>query len=243
MDEAANILLKLYDMRAITINMEVNCPICKNNYYINDVDSLIECNECGNKFYPRQNKRLLHYYYKINEYYKDFKQPKTSPQLSLVSKYFQGDSVNMNSDKVSVFLSYCHVDEDYKNKLNIHLAPLKKMNKIKEWNDRELIVGSQFNNIIKKHLEEDDIIVLLISADFINSEYCYDIEMQKAIERCKNGQCKIIPVIVRPCLWQITPLKDFLVLPQDGKPISTYENKDNAYLEIVSAINQEIDNY
>ena len=242
-EEAANIMEKLSDMRAIILNIKANCPICKNDFCVEDINISIKCNECGNTFSLSQNKRYLHYYYTINESHKEFRKIREYPQLSIVSKYFQGDINNMNTNKVNVFLSYCHADEDYKNKLNIHLSPLKRMSKINEWDDRELKAGTQFDEIIKRHLEKDDVIILLISADFINSDYCYNTEMQKAMERCKKGQCKILPIIVRPCLWNITPLKDFLALPKDGKPLSTYENEDIAYLEIVEAINQEIDSF
>ncbi len=144
-------------------------------------------------------------------------------------------------NKVKVFLSYCHTDEEYKDKLNAHLAPLKRNNKIEAWNDRKLVAGSFFDAEIKRHLNEDDIIILLISADFINSDYCYEIEMQRALERMKNKDAILLAVIIRPCLWQETPLKDIQVLPKDGTPISTYANEDEGYLYVVKSIKEIID--
>ncbi|MBQ7795462.1 MAG: toll/interleukin-1 receptor domain-containing protein [Lachnospiraceae bacterium] len=149
----------------------------------------------------------------------------------------------MNEKELKVFMSYSHVDEGFKEKLEVHLSPLKRNKKICSWNDSELLVGTMIDDEINKHLEHDDIIILLVSADFINSDYCYGIEMEKAIERCKKGECKIVPVILRPCLWKETPLKKLLCLPRDGKAISMYENEDSAYLEVVTALNKIIENY
>lgn len=241
--EATNIFSKLYDMRAIIVDERIYCPSCNHDYIINDVNETIICTECGSSFAPLLHKNLIKYFYRINESYKDFKKEEVKPKLSVVSKLTQGDYERMSVSQVRVFLSYCHADEDFKNKLNKHLAPLKRCNKVKEWDDRQLIVGTLFEDTIKKHLQEDEIIILLISSDFINSDYCYNVEMEKAIERAKIGTCKIIPIIIRPCLWQITPLKDFLALPEDGKPISTYENEDLAYLEIVTELNKQIQDF
>lgn len=83
-----------------------------------------------------------------------------------------------------------------------------------------------------------DIIIFMLSSDFLDSYYCYDIEMKKAIEREKRGECKIIPVIVRACMWDETPLKNFLAFPKDGKSIEQYERKDDAYLEIAKGVRE-----
>ena len=142
--------------------------------------------------------------------------------------------------EISVFLSYSHKDEEYKNELDKHLTPLRKNGKISTWNDRKLLPGSRLDETIKEELRKSDIIILLVSADFINSNYCYETEMKQAIEKAKRGECNIIPVIVRPCMWEETPLKDFLLLPKDGKPISKYEDKDEAYLEVARGLSRII---
>ena len=96
---------------------------------------------------------------------------------------------------------------------------------------------------IKQHLKEDDIIVLLISADFINSDYCYEKEMKTAFERMEKKEAVVVPVIVRPCYWKTTPLGDIQALPKDGKPISKYQDEDDAYVEIVESISNIIDDF
>jgi len=101
-----------------------------------------------------------------------------------------------------------------------------------------LEAGSRLNEIIQEELNTSDIIIFMLSSDFLDSYYCYDIEMKKAIEREKRGECKIIPVIVRACMWDETPLKNFLAFPKDGKSIEQYERKDDAYLEIAKGVRE-----
>lgn len=153
-----------------------------------------------------------------------------------------GELDGMSDKTLNVFMSYSHVDEKFKEKLDVHLSPLKRNKKIRSWNDRELFAGAMMDEEIREHLENDDIIILLISADFIDSDYCYSIEMERAIERCKMGQCKIVPVILRPCLWKETPLKKILCVPKDGRAVSLHENEDSAYLEVATALNRIIEN-
>jgi len=243
--EAEDMMNFLFDRQAIEVERSISCPDCFMNYTINEMAQQIICVECGSEIIPARNKRLIRYFYKINEQCKLLKENdnQTKPRKSLISRIDErNDSITMKN-KVKVFLSYTHTDEKYKNKLNVHFAPLKRCNKVETWNDRELIAGTKFDAEIKKHLNEDEIIILLISADFIASDYCYDIEMKRALEREKNGECTVIPIILRDCLWQITPLKDLLALPKDGKPISTFVNEDEAYLQIVKAVNDIIDNF
>ena len=102
-------------------------------------------------------------------------------------EYEQYDEVQKKR-KVKVFFSYAHADETYKNELNKHLSPLKRSEKIEAWNDEELLPGSSFDDEIKQKLEQSDIIILLISSDFINSDYCYEIEMQNAMTRAERDE-------------------------------------------------------
>lgn len=143
--------------------------------------------------------------------------------------------------KVKVFLSYSHADEKFKEKLDQHLAPLKRNGKITTWNDRKLLPGSKLDEKIKEQLRQADIIIFMVSASFLDSDYCCETEMQEALEREKNGECKILPVIVRPCIWDETILKNFLALPEDGKAINKYDNEDEAYTEIAKGVKDIIE--
>lgn len=135
-----------------------------------------------------------------------------------------------------LFFSYSHKDEMFRDELETHLAILKRQGIIEPWHDKWIDVGSEINEAISHELESADIILLLVSPYFLDSNYCYDIEFQRAIGRHKKGEVKIIPVIVNPCDWKSTPLVDLLVVPKDGKPISKYPNYHDAFLEITTAI-------
>lgn len=245
--ETEEILQTLYDKKVVKMSITTQCPECFRPYNIKtlDIDKSIECIDCNNEFLPSENKRLLTYAYHINDksrYLQDA-QPKQKQRQSIITKINKKVDVEMVDKKIKVFLSYSHMDEEFKNKLDVHFAPLKRNNKVETWNDRKLIPGTLFDDEIKRHLNEDEIIILLISADFLNSDYCYEIEMTKALERMKNSDAIVIPIILRPCLWQETPLKDIQALPKDGTPISKYPDADDAYLEIVKNINNIIESF
>ncbi len=240
-DEKVNDILKeLLEVRAIVIETRILCPSCSEEYIIESEIESIECKNCEQIFIPNNYRRHMIYKYRINEYYREFKEQTCEQQVSLISEYRGKGENKKNMKKLKVFLSYSHADEEYKTQLDKHLSALKRIDSIESWNDRMLTAGEEFDAIIKQHLLEDDIIILLISSDFIDSDYCCLIEMQQAIERCKREECVIVPVILRPCLWQVLDIKQFLVLPQDGKPVTHFKNRDDAYLEIVNAVFESV---
>ena len=85
-------------------------------------------------------------------------------------------------------------------------------------------------------MENADIILILVSIDFINSKYCYDIELDRALERHAAGQCRVVPVILRGCLWQHAPFSKLQALPRDGKPATTWEDLDLALANVAEGI-------
>lgn len=137
---------------------------------------------------------------------------------------------------VNVFFSYSHKDEDLRNELEIHLAALKRQGVIRTWHDRRIIAGDEFAGNISENLESADIILLLVSPYFIASDYCYQVEMQRAMERHEAGEARVIPVILHPCDWHGTPFGKLLAVPADGKPVSKFPNMHDAFLEITKAI-------
>ena len=104
------------------------------------------------------------------------------------------------------FLSYSNQDEDLRNELEKHLAALRRDGVIDIWQDRRIGPGDEFDREISNQLESADIVLLLVSSDFLHSDYCYDIEMKRALERQTEGSARVIPVILRPCDWQKTLL-------------------------------------
>ena len=143
---------------------------------------------------------------------------------------------------VRLFFSYSHRDEEIRNELENHLSALKRQGVISTWHDRRIIAGQELDNAISRELEAAHIILLLVSPYFIASDYCYDVEMQRAIEKHYNKEAHVIPVIVHPCDWKDTPFGKLLATPKDGKPISKFPNQHDAFLEVTLAIKEAAKN-
>ena len=137
---------------------------------------------------------------------------------------------------MELFYSYSHVDEGFRNELEKHLSILKRQKCISQWHDRKLPAGIDWKNEIDAHLNSAHIILLLISADFLASDYCYDIEMMCALERHSKGEARVIPVILRPVDWKGSPFGKLLALPKDAKPVTLWSNQDEAFLSISEGI-------
>ncbi len=137
---------------------------------------------------------------------------------------------------IEVFFSYSHADEGLRDELAKQLKLLQRQGVISTWYDREIGAGEEFAGQIDRHLESARIILLLVSPDFLASDYCWDIETKRALERHKAGEARVIPIILRPCDWKNSPLKDLLARPTDGKPITTWANRDEAFLDVVTGI-------
>ena len=147
----------------------------------------------------------------------------------------------MVGNPVSLFISYARKDQALMRELENHLEPLKLSRLVDSWHDGCIAPGEEWEPQIKQNLESADIILLLISVDFIRSGYCYDIELQKAIERHQAGSACVIPIILRSCLWQQVPvsgmcLGDLQALPHNAKPISQWLDRDDAFTNIAQGL-------
>ena len=140
------------------------------------------------------------------------------------------------SKKARLFISYSHADEAIKDELIKHISPLKRLNLISEWHDRKISAGDQWREEISNKIEESEIIVLIVSIDFINSQYCYDIEMERALERQSLSECVVIPVIARSCMWQSAPFAELQALPTNGKAITSWGDRDEALTIVADGI-------
>lgn len=137
---------------------------------------------------------------------------------------------------LKVFVSYSHQDEKLKTKLMSHLEPLQRQNLIVHWHDRKLAAGVEWETEISKKLEDAEIILLLISIDFINSTYCYDIELERALERHDANEAKVVPIILRHCLWHHTPFAKLQALPKDAKAIAAWADEEEALVNVAEGI-------
>lgn len=143
---------------------------------------------------------------------------------------------------VSVFISYAHADEKLKDRFLVHLGALKREGLIGVWHDRMLKLGDHLDTAIEEQLAAANLVILLVSPDFINSDYCAEREMQRAFARAKQGQCKVAAVILKQCQWKNIPidaggkLGDFLATPQNGKAVMNFKNREAAWDGVVTDV-------
>lgn len=119
-----------------------------------------------------------------------------------------------------VFYSYSHKDEALRDKLASCLAPLKRQNKIVEWHDRKIMAGALWEADINTHIDTADLVLLLISENFLKSTYCFGIELEKAMARLKRGEVRVIPILLEKCKWDESRFRELQIIPRDNKPVT-----------------------
>lgn len=139
-----------------------------------------------------------------------------------------------------IFFSYSHADEGLRDQLEKQLSLLRRQGAIETWHDRRIGAGADFGHEIDIHLDEADIVLLLVSSDFLDSDYCYEREMKRALERHKQGTAIVIPVILRACDWHDAPFGTLLAVPTDGRPVTQWPDRDQAFLEVTKSIKAAI---
>lgn len=157
----------------------------------------------------------------------DIEEPKSTE-----SKPFE----NKEKKEIKAFISYSHKDEKYRGELETSLALLKRQGLLNTWTDRKIQPGQIWRNEISSNLEDSDLIIFLISPDFIASDYSYEIELQRAIEKHDKQEAIVIPIIIRHSLWQNSPIGNFQALPTSAKPIAAWGDKDEAWLDVAEGI-------
>jgi WD40 repeat protein len=139
------------------------------------------------------------------------------------------------SDTIEVFISYSKQDEELRDGLLAHLHPLERQGII-SWHDRQILPGTRWDEEIKARLNAADIILLLISADFLNTDYCNQVEIPEALRRHEAGEATVMPVILRSCGWKYTPLAAIQAYPEKAKPIVSWTHIDDAYTDVLEGV-------
>lgn len=143
---------------------------------------------------------------------------------------------------VTIFFSYAHEDEGFLNKIQKHLIPLYREGLIDIlWHDRNISAGTEWEQQIDTFLNKAQIILLLVSPDFMASDYCTSKEMTRAIERHEQGEARVIPVILRHSQWKTSPIGKLQALPTDGKPVRSWPDEDEALFNVVNSIRKAIE--
>jgi ABC-type branched-subunit amino acid transport system substrate-binding protein len=141
---------------------------------------------------------------------------------------------------VSMFISYAHEDEPLRKQFEKHLSLLQRQGLVSAWHDRQITGGTNWAEVLDRHLNSASIILLLISADFLASDYCYGIEMRRALDRDKAGQAQVIPIFLRPVDWKDAPFAHLQALPTNTRAITTWNDRDEAWVDVVGGIRQVI---
>jgi ElaB/YqjD/DUF883 family membrane-anchored ribosome-binding protein len=155
--------------------------------------------------------------------------------ISMPNNLIEMENQTKLNQSFILFYSYSHKDENLLNQLVSHLAVLKRSGMILDWYDRKIFPGAEWNKQINEFIDKADVILLLISADFLASEYCIT-EANRALKRHDNGAA-VIPVLLRPALWQLLPIfSELQALPKDARPVTKWANPDDAFMDICEGV-------
>jgi hypothetical protein len=138
--------------------------------------------------------------------------------------------------QIETFISYSHQDNDLRQEFEAHLALLRRQALLAAWHDRMIAPGDNWKGHVDSRLNRAELVLLLVSADFLASDYCYDCEMKRALERHKGGEARVIPILLRPCDWKTSELGGLHSLPRDGVPVTTWRNRDEAWVDVVEGL-------
>lgn len=147
------------------------------------------------------------------------------------------------ASSIEIFYSYSHKDEALREELKKQLSLLKWQGLITGWHDRRIVAGQEWADEIDTHLNTAQIILLMVSPDFMASKYCYGVEVKRAMERHERGEAIVIPVILRPVYWQGAPFSKLQALPTDAKPVTSsgWHNTDEAFFNVAEGIRKIVE--
>ncbi len=151
------------------------------------------------------------------------------------------DRHQVSSQPVTIFYSYAREDELLRKKLHEHLSGLRRQGIVTKWHGRRVVADAKWEDTVDPHLNSASLILLLVSPSFLASDYCFSVEMQRALERHHAGEARVIPVILRPVDWQHAPLADLQCLPRDAKPVVSWSNQDEAFLNVTHGIREALE--
>ncbi len=137
---------------------------------------------------------------------------------------------------IKLFYSYSQSDEKLREQLEIHLGLLRQQGFIESWHNRRINAGREPTTELDGHIDSAQIILLLVSPDFLASGYCFGREMRQMLQRHESGEARVIPIILRPTLWQSAPFGQLLALPPEGKPVISWPDTTKVWVDIAQAL-------
>jgi hypothetical protein len=138
------------------------------------------------------------------------------------------------------FYSYSHKDEELRKRLGVYLGPLRHKGKIVEWHDRMIEPGSDWNAEISARLDAANLVLLLLSPEFLDSDYCFGVEVDRCLARLKTGTLKVVPVLLRPCLWEDSPFSELQIIPRDGKALVSSNSSEELWKDVAVEISKMV---
>ncbi len=218
-----------------------------------DVELMIPCNcsECREAKVP-----FFHRYSKLVKCIEKSRLAQCSESADAVSPievlrvYFLLEDVEqprhdtvrrLKRPKPNVFISCSKEDEELQNELEKFLKQLKRKGAIETWSRHNILPGQEWDDETKSQLRKADIMLCLVSIDFMSADYIIDEELPLMLEREKQGLTKVIPVILRPCPWEDTILAKFQALLGRDKPLTLHENQDVAFMEVYNGLKKVIE--
>lgn len=142
---------------------------------------------------------------------------------------------------IEIFLSYSHRDQELRDELAKHLRMLNRQGTVAVWYDRKIAPAEHWEEEIDRHLNSANLILLLITPDYLASDYHYNLEIRRALERHAAGEAKVIPIILRPVDWQFSDFARLQALPRNGKPVTTWPDRDAAFSDIAKGIRDAVE--
>jgi len=150
--------------------------------------------------------------------------------------------MEMEIKKIKLFYacSPSETDKKFLIALKNQLSPVLEKEQLVNWYDKDIVAGDNGDRQYINNLEDAEIIILLLSSDFLSNSFCSNVVLKKAIGRDSQNTARVIPVIIRPCLWKETELENFTVLPKNEKPVTQHPDQDQILLEIAADILKEV---
>jgi internalin A len=137
---------------------------------------------------------------------------------------------------VKIVFSYSHRDEELRDQLETHLKLLQRNGLISSWHDRKILGGEKWAGVIDDNFKRADLVLPLLSADFLASEYCYETEMKLALDRHARGEVEIVPIVLRACDWTGSSLGHLQARPTNARPVTSWDNRDEAWVDVAVGI-------
>jgi len=145
--------------------------------------------------------------------------------------------------RAKVFVSYSHLDTRFLGELNVQLTILKNKGYLQWWTDQSLVAGDEWEQAILDQLEESDIILLLVSAYFLASKFCWGVELRNSIGRHEAGKARVVPIFVRHCTSEETPLETLHGVPRKDRPVASWKDRHKAWTEVANGIQRAVEEW